>query len=369
MSIGEKLQIVISNETKRRLDAELQKAEQLNNIRLYKIVRSLQLLVEQRSVEEICGLLHVKSGSIYNWVARFIVDRFSWLVGYHFRGRGRKPKLSRKQKRKLYEIVAQGPEAYGFDCGVWNSAMIVEVVQREFNVTYNPRYICTILKGLGLSYQKAKFVSDRLDDPKHIEARRLWKNVTWPKILEDAKKRGGVILFGDEVSFAQWGSLARTWVPRGTQPQIKTCGKRKGMKIFGVIEFGEGNFIYQECEGKFNGESYEVFLRYILSQYSCPVFLIEDGASYHKSKTVKLYTEEMRILERLFVYSLPAYSPDYNPIEKLWKQTKKDATHLKYFPTFDDLRRAVLKAFEKYLNDASRILCVMKSMRTKAGLA
>jgi transposase len=66
---------------------------------------------------------------------------------------------------------------------------------------------------------------------------------------------------------------------------------------------------------------------------------------------------------------LPSYSPDRNPIEKLWKNTKRDATHLKYFPTFDDLRSAVIGAFEKYLTDATKIICVMKKLRKEAGIS
>ena len=159
----------------------------------------------------------------------------------------------------------------------------------KFNVTYNPRYVCDLRKKMNLSFQKSKFVSDSMDDPEHIKERRRWKCVTWPGIRKQAKHLNGVILFGDEVSFAQWGSLAKTWAPRGVQPILKTAGKRKGMKIFGAIE-------------------------------------------------------------------------------KLWKQTKKDATQLKYFPTFDDLRNSVLKTFKKYLNDAMQILCVMRSLRNKAGL-
>jgi len=38
--------------------------------------------------------------------------------------------------------------------------------------------------------------------------------------------------------------------------------------------------------------------------------------------------------DRLTVYQLPAYSPDLNPIEWLWKKVKKKATHRRYFPTF-----------------------------------
>lgn len=64
--------------------------------------------------------------------------------------------------------------------------------------------------------------------------------------MKEAKKNQAVILFGDEVSFAMWGSLARTWAPRGQQPVVKTTGIRKGLKMFGAIEFNGGNFQYME---------------------------------------------------------------------------------------------------------------------------
>ena len=41
------------------------------------------------------------------------------------------------------------------------------------------------------------------------------------------------------------------------------------------------------------------------------------------------------------VYRLPSCSPDYNPIEKLWKKVKQHGVHLKYFPTFEALKEAI----------------------------
>jgi transposase len=41
------------------------------------------------------------------------------------------------------------------------------------------------------------------------------------------------------------------------------------------------------------------------------------------------------------VYQLPSYSPDYNPIEHLWRNVKRDQTHNRYFPTFESLIQAV----------------------------
>ena len=60
---------------------------------------------------------------------------------------------------------------------------------------------------------------------------------------------------------------------------------------------------------------------------------------------------------------LPAFSPDDIPIEKLWKNTKKDSTHLKYFKTFEDLHASVIKTFKTYMQNAGKIICAMKKMR------
>ena len=68
---------------------------------------------------------------------------------------------------------------------------------------YHRHYVCTLLNNLGFSYQKAKFVSDHLDPQK----RREWLEVTWPGMLQQAQQCDGLLLFVDEASFPQWGSL------------------------------------------------------------------------------------------------------------------------------------------------------------------
>lgn len=90
--------------------------------------------------------------------------------------------------------------------------------------------------------------------------------MTWPQILKDAKKNKAVILFGDEVSFAMWGSLARTWAPIGKQPVVKTFVLRKGLKMYGAIEFNGGGFQYMESARVFNySEVDKNIIRFICS--------------------------------------------------------------------------------------------------------
>jgi transposase len=355
--------------TIKKLEKEIRTAEKLNNLRLYKMVCCLLSMNDGKSAEDIGKQYNISTKTVYNWFNNFCIYRFSWLFGYHYQGRGRKSKLNKEQREKLYNIVKNGPEAYGYDCGIWNSAIITVVIEREFGVSYNPRYVCTLLQKIGITYQKAAFDSCKSDDEEHQKKRKEWEEVIWPEILKKSKDINAVIIFVDEVSFAQWGSLSRTWAPIGQQPKVKTSGKRKGLKIFGAIEFKSGRFQYMESNDKFNGPSYIEYLKLLINSNSKPIILIDDGAPYHTSSIVKEFKEEMRLEGKLHCYRLPSYSPDKNPIEKLWKKTKADATHCKYFATFEDLRAAVLKAFRKYMEDAREIIAVMKKLRSEAGIA
>lgn len=60
------------------------------------------------------------------------------------------------------------------------------------------------------------------------------------------------------------------------------------------------------------------------------------------------------------------FQGDYNPIEKLLKNTKRDSTHLKYFKTFEDLYDSVVKKFNSYMQDASKVICAIQRMRFEA---
>jgi transposase len=58
---------------------------------------------------------------------------------------------------------------------------------------------------------------------------------------------------------------------------------------------------------------------------------------------------------------LPPYSPDLNPIERVWKLTRRLATHNRYFPAIDDVITAVEGTFGQWSkgNDALRRLCAI----------
>jgi len=238
----------------------------------------------------------------------------------------------------VVELIDAGPQVVGCETACWNAVLIRVLIWREFGILYNRHYVCTLLHNLGFSFQKARFVSDHLDEAR----RQAWLQAEWPRILRAATRQKGLILFEDEASFAQWGSLSYTWARRGQQPEVPTSGKRKGYKVFGAIEYFSGRLFFQGLEGRFNSESYQAFLQMIMAQTTGPLFLIHDGARYHTSQATRQFLAAHS--DRITVEPLPSYSPDYNPIEYLWRKTKKRATHNQYFKEFAALMVSVDQA-------------------------
>jgi transposase len=271
--------------------------------------------------------------------------------------------LTPRQKKRWGEVVAAGPLVVGFETAGWTSVLIRVLIWREFGVLYNRPYVCTLLDNLGFSFQKARLVSDHLD-----AAQRLaWLQNKGPALLRAAKRCKGLILFEDEASFAQWGSLSYTGARRGHQPEVPTSGKRKGYKVFGAIEYFSGRLFYQGIEGRFNSESYQAFLQMIMAQTSAHLFLIHDGARYHTSASTKAFWAAHSA--RMTVHPLPSYSPDYNPIAYLWKQTKQRATHNKYFQEFAELTGSVEKALAYFATHLDTVLGLFGRYCEESGLA
>ena len=188
------------------------------------------------------------------------------------------------------------------------------------------------------------------------DKRQAWRTTTWPQILRRAKERKALLLFGDEASFPQWGTLTYTWARRGQQPKVKTCGKRKGSKVFGLLDSFTGHFFYQGQDGRLHSAAYMTFLTRVLAQTTQPIILMQDGAKYHTSAETKAFFAQQTA--RLQIVQLPTYAPDYNPIEKLWKKIKQQDTHLHSFPTFEALTEQVEQALLKFTNAPEEILAL-----------
>ncbi len=342
--------LTITTEQHKALDRKLKTAEQLGDLRSVKFILAVRAYAHYQTLEQAARVLDLSEQQVSRYVFQFLCYGVHG-VGFR-KPSGRKPKLTAEQKHQLGQLLDEGPEACGFAGGCWRSPMIQQLIGDRFGVYYNVFYIAQLLRNLGFSFQKAKFVSDHLNE---VERQR-WRTHVWPQLLRLAREQNALLLFGDEASFPQWGTLSYTWARRGQQPQVRTSGKRKGYKVFGLIDYFTGRFFHQATSERLTSLTYQQFLTHVLEQTTQPIILIQDGARYHTSAAMKEFFA--RHADRLTVAQLPSYSPDLNPIEKLWKKVKQAETHLVYFATYEALTAKVDSALVKFTNRHEEVLAL-----------
>ena len=135
------------------------------------------------------------------------------------------------------------------------------------------------------------------------------------------------------------------WVPpEDKDPVLLHAPTRKSVACLGAANLRAGKLV-TAFEPKFNAESFERFLKTLLKHRSRGkrLVLVLDNAKYHHARALLPWLQRQRkVLTLLF---LPPYSPDLNPIERVWKLTRRLATHNRHFPTLDNVVEAVQERF------------------------
>lgn len=167
----------------------------------------------------------------------------------------------------------------------------------------------------------------------------------------------------DEVHFQQHGSRCRMWVPPEIKdPVLLHHPTRDSVGYFGAVRLRDGKFVFQREDEVFNSETFFPFLKK-LRKASCHsgrrVIVLMDNAKYHHGTIHEDWRN--RAKPEFTVEFLPSYSPELNPIERVWKLTRRKATHNQYFPTLPAIAERVEEVFEPWQTDNAtlRRLCAV----------
>jgi len=119
---------------------------------------------------------------------------------------GRTPELSPQQRQLIPEMLWHGAEAYGFRGSVWTCGRVAKVIQEEFGVVYDKGHVSRLLRQLGWTPQAPIRRASQRDE----RAIELWRTVTWPRLLREAKKERRTLAFVDEAGFYLLPSVVKT---------------------------------------------------------------------------------------------------------------------------------------------------------------
>lgn len=137
------------------------------------------------------------------------------------------------------------------------------------------------------------------------------------------------------------------WVaPENKDPICLHHPTRKSIGYFGAVRLADGKLIVPREDDRFNAQSFWDFLKLLRRRTASSgkrVILISDNAKYHHAL---LHKEWRKAHEPRFCLDfLPPYSPDLNPIERVWKLLRRLRLHNQYFPHMDNLLTEVEAQF------------------------
>lgn len=236
---------------------------------------------------------------------------------------------------------------------------IVAYVRSTYEIQYSVSGMTQWLHQNGFSYKQPKGVPHKFDPEKQAQFIEDYKRLK-AELAEDE-----TLLFIDAVHPTQATKITSGWIKTGVDKSIETTGSRTRLNIIGAIRLGHLSEAVTDQYETVNSASIVDFFEQIKARYassSC-INIILDGAGYHRSDQVVNKAEELNIK----LHYLPPYSPNLNPIERLWKVMNEQVRNNQYFATakafrhqikyfFDDILPEIAASLDDRINDNFQVL-------------
>ncbi|HHL6062493.1 TPA: IS630-like element ISEc40 family transposase [Escherichia coli] len=220
---------------------------------------------------------------------------------------------------------------------------VIAFVTRTWNIIFSIPGMNKWLHRNGFTYKKPSGVPHKLSEEKQRQFIEYYKELKTTVGDEP-------ILFIDGVHPTQATKISYGWIRKGQKKAVKTTGSRTRLNIMGALNL-KALTSPLICEYKtINEYNVSLFLneiRKVYPDYNQKIHVILDGAGYHRSQLVKDWAEVVNI--RLH-YLLP-YSPNLNPIERMWKLMNEHARNNRYFSSTREFREAISVFFNQTLPD------------------
>ncbi len=218
---------------------------------------------------------------------------------------------------------------------------ILPYIETEFGIQYTVPGITSLLKRHGFSYKKPALVPGKANRKQQEE----W--IHQYEVLKQQIAYDETICFLDGVHPTHNPQLCYGWIRKGVRKEIPANTGRGRLNLSGALDLIAGDILVQE-DTTLNAASTLTFLRKIEEAYPTKrkIHLFCDNAPYYRNKAVKAYLEQSKIE----MHFLPPYSPNLNPIERVWKWMKERVLYNTYYPEFEDFKKAIFGFFESLAN-------------------
>lgn len=214
---------------------------------------------------------------------------------------GRKPLISSEQKEEIIEEFEEPGKAQRT---FWTASAFHGHITAKYALECSYNTILRLLHDKGYVLKVPKPWPDRQDEKAREQFIERLK-----KLVEDPEVE---LWYGDETGVEGEPKPRRTWAIKGSRPKVIHNGDHIRLSILGTVCPRTGEFFAIEAS-HCDTDVFQVFLdetAKCITHTRKRNILILDNASWHKRKSLNWH-----FFEPLY---LPPYSPDFNPIERIW---------------------------------------------------
>ena len=233
------------------------------------------------------------------------------------RSKGEKRLLTPEQEKEIQKtIVDKDPMQLKFKDCIWTRKNISELIFRKYGVKMKLSTLGYYLQRWGFSVQRPVKRAYKQDQEKIDK----WLNEEFPGITERANAENAEIFFGDETNIQNTANYMKGYAPKGKTPVVRVEAQKFKINMLSAIS-KRGKLRFMLYKENMDASKLIDFMGRLIRDTQKKVFLILDNLRVHHSKKVQEWLEKHK--ERIEVFYLPPYAPEYNPDELVNSDLKR----------------------------------------------
>jgi len=292
------------------------------------------------SNEKIASIVDLHRDSVSDWTRVYQKGGFKALCQFNY---GTNKSELEEHSSNILEFLAKHPPM-----SVNEAKSRIEDIT---GISRSPIQVRAFMKRHGLKYLKAGHIPAKAD----TEKQQQWVKEKLTPAIKQAKKGECHLLFLDASHFILQPFICAMWCVK--RLFIKAASGRNRINVLGVVNAITKEILTLSNTTYISADTIVEFLKKIKEHYiDLPVKIVLDNARYQHCKYVEDTAKEMGIT----LLFLPAYSPNLNIIERVWKFTKKKILYAKYYETPAKFHNAITDFFQtvnqKHKDDLKNLL-------------
>jgi transposase len=308
-----------------------ERRRQAQDRRVYQRLSAVLWSDDGRSREEIAELAGVSTRQVGQWFRTFRNKGLDQLCTLHYQGDpGR---LGPAQVERIKREVEKGVFHNTFQIRTW--------IETTFGVAYSASGVKDLLRRIGASFHKVSgffWKADVEEQKRRLRKHRRHKRQAGP----------GTRRYFVDACHPVWGVglLYSCWLLTGQRSHVGVGDGRKRLNILGAYSPDDHDYVdLRLTRENVAGEQFVKLLEALRAKHpdAAKFILYLDNARCYGKPCVKEWLARHREFR---LVPLPAYSPNLNLIERLWKFLRKKALN-RWLKTFEEMQAAVAGVLDR----------------------